>query len=80
MQVLVTRPLGQQQALMDALRDAGYQPLHSPALHIEPLPVSDASVTPFVRGAYRRDGGYWSVFSLTRLAEDPRFMQVARTG
>jgi len=47
---------------------------------VESLPVSDASVTPFVRGAYRRDGEYWSVFSLTRLAEDPRFMQVARTG
>ena len=34
MQVLVTRPRGQQQALMDALRQAGYQPLHSPALHL----------------------------------------------
>lgn len=43
MQVLVTRPRGQQQALMDALRQAGYQPLHSPALHIEPLPLSDAT-------------------------------------
>jgi uroporphyrinogen-III synthase len=43
MQVLVTRPRGQQQALMDALRQAGYQPLHSPALHIEPLPVSDTT-------------------------------------
>jgi twitching motility protein PilI len=47
---------------------------------VESLPVSDTSVTNFVRGAYRREGEYWSVFSLTRLAEDPRFMQVARTG
>ncbi len=43
MQVLVTRPWGQQQALMDALRQAGYQSLYSPALHIEPLPLSDAT-------------------------------------
>ncbi|WP_372634723.1 uroporphyrinogen-III synthase [Alcanivorax jadensis] len=43
MQVLVTRPRGQQQALMDALRHAGHEPLHSPALHIEPLPLSDAT-------------------------------------
>ena len=43
MQVLITRPRGQQQALMDALSRAGHRPLHSPALHIEPLPVSDAS-------------------------------------
>ena len=43
MQVLITRPRGQQQALMYALSRAGHRPLHSPALHIEPLPVSDAS-------------------------------------
>ena len=47
---------------------------------VESLPVSDPAVTNFVRGAYRREGEYWSVFSLTRLAEDPRFMQVAHTG
>ena len=47
---------------------------------VESLPVSDPSVTGYVRGAYRREGEYWSVFSLSRLAEDPRFMQVARTG
>ncbi|MZR62659.1 uroporphyrinogen-III synthase [Alcanivorax sp. DP30] len=39
MQILVTRPAGQQQALMDALQKAGYQAAHSPALVIEPLPV-----------------------------------------
>ncbi|MGB1923181.1 MAG: uroporphyrinogen-III synthase, partial [Alcanivorax sp.] len=43
MQVLITRPRGQQQALMDALRHAGHEPLHSPALYIEPLPLSDAT-------------------------------------
>ena len=41
MQVLVTRPTGQQQPLMDALHQAGYCPVHCPALLIEPLPVSD---------------------------------------
>lgn len=47
---------------------------------VESLPVSDASTAAFVRGGYRREGEYWSVFSLSRLAQDPRFMQVARTG
>ncbi|MCK0153663.1 uroporphyrinogen-III synthase [Alcanivorax sp. S6407] len=40
MRILVTRPAGQQQALMDALQAAGYQAAHCPALRIEPLPVS----------------------------------------
>lgn len=40
MQVLVTRPSGQQQPLMDALRQRGYSPAHCPALLIDPLPVS----------------------------------------
>ena len=35
---------------------------------------------PYLRGGYLRDGELWSVFSLTRLARDPRFMQAARTG
>lgn len=43
MQVLVTRPAGQQQPLMEALRQAGYDAVHSPALLIEAIPVSDAS-------------------------------------
>ncbi|EKF72941.1 type IV pili signal transduction protein PilI [Alcanivorax hongdengensis A-11-3] len=47
---------------------------------VESLPVSDDSTRDYVRGAYQREGEYWSVFSLVRLAEDPRFMQVARTG
>ena len=41
MRVLVTRPQGQQDALMDALVAAGHEPCHCPALLIEPLPVSD---------------------------------------
>lgn len=44
MQVLVTRPAGQQQSLMAALQQAGYVAEHSPALLIKPLPVSDATV------------------------------------
>ncbi|MDX1802745.1 MAG: chemotaxis protein CheW [Alcanivorax sp.] len=47
---------------------------------VESLPNSDVATAPFVRGAYKREGEYWSIFSLIRLAEDPRFMQVARTG
>lgn len=40
--VVVTRPEGQQQWLMAQLADAGYQPLHQPALAIEPVPVDGA--------------------------------------
>lgn len=40
----------------------------------------DEAVVPYVEGAYERDGFQWPVFSLIRLAEDPRFLQVARTG
>ena len=43
MQVLVTRPAGQQQPLMDALQQAGYQAVHCPALRIDPLPVTGAT-------------------------------------
>lgn len=41
-QVVVTRPAGQQQRLMALLTEAGYQPLHQPALTIEPVPVDGA--------------------------------------
>lgn len=40
----------------------------------------DEAVAPYVRGAYMRDGEQWPVFSLLQLAEDPRFINVARTG
>ncbi len=39
--VVVTRPEGQQQRLMGLLVEAGYQPLHQPALVIEPITVDD---------------------------------------
>jgi uroporphyrinogen-III synthase len=39
--VVVTRPEGQQQRLMALLVEAGYQPLHQPALVIEPITVDD---------------------------------------
>lgn len=40
----------------------------------------DASIQPYTDGCYTREDGRWIVFSLHRLVEDPRFMQVARTG
>jgi twitching motility protein PilI len=43
-------------------------------------PKLDDAIQPYIEGAYERDGEYWPVFSLFRLAEDPRFLQVARTG
>lgn len=42
--------------------------------------ATDAAVTPYICGAYARDGSYWPVFSLRLLAEDPRFLQVGRAG
>ncbi|MFZ5724336.1 MAG: chemotaxis protein CheW [Pseudomonadota bacterium] len=40
----------------------------------------DPVIAPYTDGSYTREDGAWIVFSLHRLAEDPRFMQVARTG
>lgn len=34
----------------------------------------------YLDGGYQKEGEFWSVFSLARLARDPRFMQAARTG
>ncbi|WP_111657899.1 chemotaxis protein CheW [Isoalcanivorax indicus] len=41
---------------------------------------ADEAVAPYIRGSYTRDDGHWAVFSLFQLADDPRFLQVARTG
>lgn len=38
----------------------------------------DESVQEYVKGVYLRDGEPWQVFSITALAEDPRFLQVAQ--
>ncbi len=46
----------------------------------EQPPHAEEDVGPYLRGGYQRDGEFWSVFSLSRLAQDPRFMQAARTG
>lgn len=43
--VLVTRPLGQEQALCDGLRELGLEPVHLPLLEIEPLEEFDAQAT-----------------------------------
>ncbi len=40
----------------------------------------DPAIAPYTDGAYTREDGTWIVFSLHRLGEDPRFLQVARTG
>jgi twitching motility protein PilI len=40
----------------------------------------DAAIVPYTDGCYTRDDGKWIVFSPHRLVDDPRFMQVARTG
>jgi twitching motility protein PilI len=40
----------------------------------------DPVIAQYTDGSYTREDGKWIVFSPHRLAEDPRFMQVARTG
>ncbi len=40
----------------------------------------ESAISPYVQGAYLRDGEHWVVFSLFQLADDPRFLQVASTG
>ncbi|MFZ5698809.1 MAG: chemotaxis protein CheW [Pseudomonadota bacterium] len=40
----------------------------------------DPVISPYTDGSYEREDGTWIVFSPHRLAEDPRFMQVARAG
>lgn len=40
----------------------------------------DPEILPYTDGSYMREDGKWIVFSPYRLAEDPKFMQVARTG
>jgi twitching motility protein PilI len=59
-------------------------------LGMQHFPADDHVATPatgegqdisaYLDGGYPRDGEQWSVFSLARLARDPRFMQAARTG
>lgn len=40
--------------------------------------VTLPEIQPYVQGAFVRDERVWSVFLLSRLVEDPRFMQAAR--
>lgn len=54
---------------------------HFPMDSFEEAPDNvDQAVSPYVVGAYVRDGQQWQVFSMEMLAEDPRFLQVAQTG
>lgn len=48
--------------------------------YLEEAPELDDAVRPYARGAYQRDDECWAVLSLYRLADDPRFLQVASTG
>lgn len=41
------------------------------------LPSLDASITPYLKRAYRDAEGHWGVFSLYKLAESQPFLQVA---
>lgn len=42
----------------------------------EEVPV-DASIRPYLQGAFLRAGRHWRVFSLRRLVSSPQFLQVA---
>ena len=41
-------------------------------------PDIPVDLTPFVQGAFRREGCHWTIFSLSRLVEDPAFLQAAK--
>jgi len=40
-------------------------------------PLADATIRPYLQGAFLQAGRYWGVFSLHRLAHSPQFLQVA---
>lgn len=57
-------------------------------LGMQHFPVQDYSaqaltvqpeLAPFVQGAFTRDDRHWAVFSLSRLVEDPQFLQAANS-
>lgn len=43
------------------------------------VPVMPAELVPFVQGAFRREDRQWAIFSLSRLVEDPQFLQAANS-
>jgi twitching motility protein PilI len=47
--------------------------------YIGDVPDIPADLAPFVQGAFRREGSLWTIFSLSRLVEDPAFLQAARS-
>ncbi len=44
------------------------------------LPEAPDGMRGYLDGAYRHASGHWGVFSMARLAADPRFLQVAAHG
>lgn len=43
------------------------------------VPILSAELAPFVQGAFQREGSQWLIFSLSRLVEDPQFLQAANS-
>jgi len=48
--------------------------------HTGELPRMPEGMQGYLTGAYRHASGHWGVFSMARLAADPRFLQVAAHG
>ena len=46
--------------------------------YVSDAPDVPADLAPFVQGAFRREDSLWAIFSLSRLAEDPAFLQAAQ--
>ncbi|MDI1301421.1 MAG: chemotaxis protein CheW [bacterium] len=42
-------------------------------------PAVPAELVPFVQGAFKREDRQWTIFSLSRLVEDPQFLQAAHS-
>lgn len=43
------------------------------------VPTLPAELVPFVQGAFQREDSQWMIFSLSRLVEDPQFLQAANS-
>lgn len=47
--------------------------------YVPETPWVSPELEPFVQGAFRRGDSYWTIFSMSRLVEDPQFLQAANS-
>lgn len=47
--------------------------------YLPEAPGVPTDLAPFVQGAFRREERHWTIFSMSRLVEDPQFLQAANS-